>query len=168
MSVAEEIIARLNLQPHPREGGFFRETYRSPLRLPSAALGGRHDGDRCASTAIYYLLSPGTFSALHRLRGDEVFHFYAGSPVLMLQLEPNGQGREVVLGADVLAGEQPQVVVPGGVWQGSALASGGDFALLGCTVAPGFEYADYEHGRRADLLAQYPAHRERIIRLTLE
>ncbi len=168
MSRANDIIARLSLQPHPKEGGYFRETYRTALRIPAAALAGHFDGERSASTAIYYLLTPGTFSALHRLRGDEIFHFYAGSPVLMLQLPPGGPGREVVLGPDVLAGHQPQVVVPGGVWQGSLLVAGGEFALLGCTVAPGFEYADYEHGRRDALVAQYPAHAELIRRLTTD
>ena len=163
---AQELIARLNLQPHPKEGGFFRETYRSADVWPAAALPSRYRADRRASTAIYYLLTPGTFSALHRLQSDEVFHFYLGSPVRMLQLAPDGGSREVVLGPDVLAGQQLQVVVPRGVWQGSLLEPGGDFALLGCTVAPGFEYVDYEHGDRGALTAQYPASAELIRRLT--
>src|SRR5207249_3960045 len=100
----------------------------------------RYSGDRSVSTAIYYLLTPGTFSALHRLKSDEIFHFYAGSPVKMLQLHEDGRGEEIILGSDVLAGQQPQVLVRRGVWQGSYLLPGGEFALLGCTVAPGFEY----------------------------
>ena len=96
----------------------------------------------------------------------QVFHFYAGGPVRMLQLCPDGGGREVLLGADVLAGQQPQVIVPRGVWQGALLEPGGDFALLGCTVAPGFEYADYEHGDQAALIKQYPEFTELITRLT--
>ncbi len=166
MATADDLIRRLDLRAHPKEGGFFRETYRSAETLPSSALPRRYGAERSASTAIYYLLRPGTFSALHRLQSDEIFHFYAGSPVRMLQLFPDGTGRAIVLGPDVLAGQQPQVIVPRGVWQGSLLEPGGDHALLGCTVAPGFDYADYEHGDRAALLAQYPDHRDLILRLT--
>jgi predicted cupin superfamily sugar epimerase len=166
MSTAQELIEYLKLQPHPKEGGFFRETYRSPDLL--TALPGRYPSTRCAGTAIYYLLTPTTFSALHVLRSDEVFHFYLGSPVRMLQLHPDGRGEEVVLGPDVLAGQLPQVIVPHGVWQGSYLEQGGDFALLGCTVAPGFDYVDYVHGDRHELTARYPAYREQIARLTTD
>jgi predicted cupin superfamily sugar epimerase len=166
MFIADEIIHRLNLQPHPREGGFFRETYRSADQFSANALPARYGAARSAGTAIYYLLKPGTFSALHRLKTDEIFHFYAGGPVRMLQLFSNGRGQEFVLGSDVLAGQQPQVVVPAGVWQGSLLEPGSEFALLGCTVAPGFEYTDYEHGQRLALLEQYPAHASLIGRLT--
>ena len=166
MPTADELIALLNLQPHPKEGGFFRETYRAPEAWPAAALPARYRGDRSASTAIYYLLTPNSFSALHRLQTDEVFHFYLGSPVRMLQLLPDGTGRTLVLGPDIRNGQHVQVVVPRGVWQGSLLEPGGDFALLGCTVAPGFEYADYESGGRDALLAQYPAFADLIRRLT--
>ena len=165
MPTAEELIAQLGLQPHPKEGGYFRETYRAADVLPAAALPARYGGDRRASTAIYYLLTPTTYSALHRLQTDEVFHFYLGGPVRMLQLAPDGSGRTVVLGPDVLAGQQPQVVVPRGVWQGSYLEAG-DFALLGCTVAPSFEYVDYEDGARAELVQQYPTFADLIRRLT--
>jgi predicted cupin superfamily sugar epimerase len=166
MPTAEELIALLRLQPHPREGGYFRETYRSGDVLPAAALPPHYRGQRCAGTAIYYLLTPNTCSALHRLGSDEIFHFYLGGPVRMLQLFPDGQGKEIILGPDLLQGQSVQVVVPRGVWQGSVLEPGGDFALLGCTVAPGFEYADYESAGRADLLARYPDFKELITRLT--
>ncbi|MBI3407176.1 MAG: cupin domain-containing protein [Planctomycetes bacterium] len=152
---AHELIARLNLQPHPKEGGHFRETYRAAHSLPSTALPSAYGSSRALSTAIYYLLMPGTFSALHRLRSDEIFHFYLGDPVRMLQLDPDGTGRTIVLGPRVLQGQQVQAVVPAGTWQGSILEPGGEFALLGCTVAPGFDYADYEKGTR-DLARQYP------------
>lgn len=165
MPSAEDLIRLLGLQPHPKEGGFFRETYRAQESL--AGLPSRYGGPRSASTAIYYLLTPTTFSALHRLQSDEVFHFYLGDPVRMLQLEPDGSGRTIVLGGDLFAGQQPQLVVPRGVWQGSCLEPGGRFALLGCTVAPGFDYADYESGDRQALLAQYPAFAEMIRRLTI-
>src|SRR5947208_6842957 len=131
MPTAEELIRHLGLQPHPKEGGYFRETYRADEISPASALPPRYGSDRQASTAIYYLLTPNTFSALHRLRSDEVFHFYLGGPVRMLQLLPDGSGRTVVLGSDLLNAQQPQLVVPRGVWQGSLLEAG-DFALLGC------------------------------------
>jgi uncharacterized protein len=164
MSTAEQLIRHLGLQPHPKEGGYFRETYRA---ADSCSAPARYVGPRCASTAIYYLLTPNTFSALHRLCTDEIFHFYLGSPVRMLQLDPDGQGRSIVLGPNLLAGQQLQLVVPRGVWQGSLLEPGGEFALLGCTVAPGFEYADYESGDRHALLRQYPGFAESIHQLTL-
>ena len=166
MPTAEELIALLELHPHPREGGFFRETYRADEILAAAGLPSRYAGNRAVATAIYYLLTPHTFSALHRLASDEIFHFYLGDPVRMLQLFPGGQGREVMLGPDPTRGQSPQVVVPRGVWQGSFLEPGGAFALLGCTVAPGFEYADYETGDRADLLARYPIFADLVQRLT--
>jgi predicted cupin superfamily sugar epimerase len=103
---------------------------------------------------------------MHRLASDEIFHFYLGSPVRMLQLDPGGGGRIVRIGSDILAGQQPQVIVPRGTWQGSFLEPGGDFALLGCTVAPGFDYADYEHGDRATLSEQYPVFSDLICQLT--
>jgi predicted cupin superfamily sugar epimerase len=162
---AAEIIAALGLQPHPIEGGFFRETWRSAETVPAAALP-RNGGERSVGTAIYYLLTPETFSELHQLPTDEVFHFYAGGPARMLQLWPDGTGREVVLGPDVAAGQRPQVVVPGGVWQGTLLEPGVDFVLLGATMAPGFDYADYRPGRRAELAAGWPSHRAWIERLT--
>src|SRR5207248_1406503 len=105
-------------------------------------------------------------SALHRLATDEVFHFYLGGPVRMLQLDPDGDGRELLLGRDLAAGQRPQVVVPRGVWQGSLLEPGVDFALLGCTVAPGFDFADYEGASRAALTARYPDYADLIRRLT--
>jgi predicted cupin superfamily sugar epimerase len=143
---AEEVIELLNLQAHPMEGGYFRETYRTAEK----------HGNRSLSTAIYYLLSPKSISAMHRLPGDEVFHFYLGDPVNMLQLWPDGTTKIVTLGTDLRAGQLPQAVVPGGVWQGSLLADGGNFALLGTTMAPGFDYADYETGKREELMARYP------------
>lgn len=163
---ADALIAALELKPHPREGGFFRETYRSADLFAAEQLPTRYGNPRHASTAIYYLLTPETFSALHRLQTDEVFHFYAGSPVRMLQLKPDGSGQELILGSNVMQGEQPQVVVPAGVWQGSCLAGKGEFALLGWTVAPGFEYADYEDGDRISLVQQYPGYRDLIQKLT--
>ncbi len=161
-----ELIRHLGLKPHPEEGGYFVETYRSAESLPASALPARYSGGRAVSTCIYYLLTADTFSALHRLRSDEIFHFYAGDPVVMLQLHPDGHGEQTVLGSDVLVGQKPQHLVPRGVWQGSRLRPGGRWALLGCTVAPGFDFADYEHGRRDELTAQFPAWSEQIMHLT--
>lgn len=166
MQTAEQLIAALRLKPLPLEGGYYLESYRADEVLPAAVLPPRYQGDRATATAIYYLLTPDTFSALHRLKSDEVYHFYAGSPVQMLQLWPDGSGRIVILGSDILAGQMPQLLVPRGVWQGSLLLPGGEFALLGCTVAPGFDFQDWEGGERQSLLAQYPAHADLIRRLT--
>jgi hypothetical protein len=163
---AEEIIALLKLKPHPKEGGFFSETWRADEAIPPNVLPGRYSGPRAFGTCIYYLLTLTTFSAMHRLQSDEVFHFYLGDPVEMLQLWPDGSGKTVLLGTDLRAGMQPQVIVPCSVWQGLRLVTGGKFALLGCTVAPGFDFADYEHGRREDLIAGYPEFREKIVALT--
>lgn len=163
---ADELIRLLQLQPHPKEGGHFRETYRAVEELAAEALAARYGAPRSASTAIYYLLTPTTFSALHRLRSDEVFHFYLGDPVRMLQLMPDGSGKIVMLGPDLQAGQQVQVVVSRGVWQGSLLEPDGAYALLGCTVAPGFDYADYETGERGELLSQYSQFADLIRRLT--
>jgi uncharacterized protein len=166
MLSAEEVIDRLQLMPHPSEGGYFRETYRAPLRFMPQALPPEYDGERSASTAIYYLLTPDTFSALHRVKSDEVFHFYAGDTIEMLQLWPDGNGKTVHIGNDLAAGLAPQLVVPAGVWQGCRLVSGGRWALMGCTVAPGFDYSDFEIGLRSELLDQYPDHAAMITALT--
>jgi predicted cupin superfamily sugar epimerase len=163
---AEEVIRRLNLRPHPREGGYYFETYRSDELLPGEHLPVRYGGPRSVCTAIYYLLTDSSFSEMHRLQGDEIFHFYAGDPVEMLNLTPGGGGTVITIGADLAAGQVPQVIVPRGVWQGSRLVPGGDWALLGTTVAPGFDFADYEPGRRQELYAQWPDHMELIRALT--
>ena len=162
----EEIITLLKLKPHPKEGGFFAETYRAEEEIPRGVLPQRYAGSRAFGTCIYYLLTPATFSAMHRLQSDEIFHFYLGDPVEMLQLLPGDTGQTVVLGSDLRAGMQPQVIVARGVCQGSRLVAGGRFALLGCTVAPGFDFADYEHGRREDLIRSHPQFREKIVALT--
>jgi predicted cupin superfamily sugar epimerase len=156
MLTAEQIIALLGLKPLPREGGYFRETYRSTESV----------GDLSLATAIYYLLTPDTFSALHRLPSDEIFHFYCGDCVSMLQLHPDGNGRIVKLGPDIGQNQLPQVLVPAGVWQGSRLVEGGRYALLGTTMSPGFDFADYEAADRAELVRRYPSFREMIEQLT--
>lgn len=163
---ADELKARLHLEPHPREGGWFRETWKADQALPASALPARYAGQRAAGTAIYYLLEPNSFSEMHRLQSDEIFHFYLGDPVEMVHLFADGSGRRVVLGSDVASGQWPQMIVPKGVWQGSRLVAGGQLALLGCTVSPGFEYEDYESGSRDDLVRDWPEWRELIHALT--
>jgi predicted cupin superfamily sugar epimerase len=168
MRNAQEIITALNLVPHPIEGGFFRETYRSAGTIPANLLpaGYAAGAMRSFGTAIYYLLTAETFSELHRLPTEEVFHLYLGGPVRMLQLGPGNEAREVVLGMDLAAGQRPQVVVPPGVWQGSQLEPGAELALLGATMAPGFDYADYEQGRRDRLIELFPDFAAEIRQLT--
>jgi len=160
---ASEILKLLKLEKHPKEGGYFRETYRSRAAHHPAG----YPSERSISTAIYYLLTPDTFSAMHRLASDEIFHHYLGGAVEMLMLHPSGQSEVVRIGSDLAAGESPQVVVPAGTWQGSRLLAG-EFALLGCTVAPGFDYSDYEHGGRDALLKAFPQHADRIRALTTD
>ena len=138
------------------EGGFFRRTYTSAGSVELLR------GRRAQGTAIYYLLEAGTFSEMHVLASDEIFHFYLGDPVEMLQLYPDGSSAVLTLGADLAAGQQVQLVVPAGVWQGTRLVDGGKVALLGCTVTPGFDFADYRGGSYAELAAKWPAEAERI------
>jgi predicted cupin superfamily sugar epimerase len=164
---AAEVKQLLGLAPHPREGGWFVQTYAATDTItPTAFADGRYAGPRKTSTAIYYLLEPDTFSEMHRLRSDEVFHFYAGDPVEMLQLLPDGDGRTIVIGNDLALGQRPQVLVDRGVWQGSRLVAGGRWALLGCTVSPGFEYEDYDSASRDALTSLWPAFAETIAALT--
>ncbi len=162
---AEDVIRILGLQPHPSEGGYFRETYRSADAIGAGCLPARYPAGRAACTAIYYLITPSCCSRLHRLRTDEIFHFYAGDPALLLQLAPDGGGKAVIMGNNLQSGQLPQVVVPRGHWMGALLADGGTFALLGTTVAPGFSFDDYEAGDVAELSAKYSAFRELIMRL---
>ena len=157
----------LGLHPHPREGGWYVRSYEAPELLPATAFSpARYPGPRRSGTAIYYLLEPDTFSEMHRLRSDELFHFYLGDPVEMLQLFEDGSGARTVIGPDLLAGQRPQVLVPRAVWQGSRLIEGGRWALMGCSVSPGFEFEDYEDIPRADLLARWPDWHNLITALT--
>ena len=155
---AKELIAALGLEPLPGEGGMSAQTYLSRYEI---------DG-KAAGTAIYYLLTGEAFSHLHRLTGDEMYHFYLGSPVELTELLPDGAVRTTVLGQDVAGGQCVQHLVPAGVWQGSRLLSGGDWALLGTTMWPGYTPECYEHGDADALTAQYPQAAEAIARLTGE
>jgi len=158
-------IERLQLAPHP-EGGYFRETYRSPELVAPGALTERFPGARAFSTAIYFLLPSNEVSRLHRLRSDELWHFYAGGALVIAILQPGVAAREIVLGRELEQGETLQAVVPAGAWFGARVRDPGSFTLAGCTVAPGFDYADFELADRATLLRQFPDQAALITRLT--
>lgn len=158
-------IEALDLARHP-EGGWFRETYRSPETLPADALPARFGGGRSMSTAICFLLEGNDFSALHRIKSDELWHFYAGSPLAVHVIGGEGAYRMITLGSDPDRGEVFQAAVEAGSWFGASLSNAQSYALVGCTVAPGFDFADFEMGERERLCAEYPGHREIIERLT--
>jgi predicted cupin superfamily sugar epimerase len=151
-------IDELKLVPHP-EGGLYVETHRAPLHVATP------QGDRSASTAIYFLLPAGSFSALHRVRSDEVWHHYDGDPVELTLLDPIGGARVVRLGRDRARGERPQVIVPAETFQ-AARPIGDRFALCGCTVAPGFVFDDFELPSRAELRALFPKEEKLVTRFT--
>ena len=165
MKPPDHYIQSLHLEPHP-EGGWYRETYRAAETIPRAGLPARFSGARPLATAIYFLLTADTFSALHRIRSDELWHFHAGGALTLHLVEPEGAYRRLRLGPDLAAGESFQATVPAGCWFGAEVAAPGGFALVGCTVAPGFDFADFELGERAELLRRYPAHRALVERLT--
>jgi len=166
MISAERIIEMFDMQPLEPEGGYFVETSRASEFVESSALPSRYGSRKTFSTSILYLLTADTQSLLHRLPTDEIFHFYLGNPVEMLQLHPNGTGKTVTLGHDLAAGQHVQLVVPRGVWQGTHMVDGGQWALLGATMAPGFDPSDYEAGIRDNLVKHYPEHRDLIVTLT--
>ncbi len=154
--MVEELVRALGLRPHP-EGGAYRETYRAQLQVQTPR------GLRAAGTAIYYLLARGEYAAWHRVASDEVWHFYDGAPLKLYLLGEQGL-ETVVLGREVARGERPQAVVPAGVLQ--AAAPQGDYTLVGCTVAPGFDFADWELPPTEALLARYPEHAELVRQLS--
>jgi uncharacterized protein len=165
MTDARYWIDKLQLVPHP-EGGCYRQTYKAELTVEKSALPPEFGGSRAAATAIYFLLEGTDFSAFHRLRSDEMWHLYSGGPLVVHVIGEDGRHSEILLGSDAEAGEAFQAVVKAGCWFGSRLLDPGAFALVGCTVAPGFDFADFELAKRGELVRQYPQHRELIERLT--
>jgi uncharacterized protein len=157
-------INHLELLPHP-EGGYFKENYRSSESIASVALPDRFDGDRSFSTAIYFLLRSEDRSVFHRIKSDEVWHFYQGSTLLIYVLQENKLKIHKV-GSDLEKGESLQVVIPANCWFGAHVEKENSFALCGCTVAPGFDFRDFEMADRQDLLKKYPGFEKEIIRLT--
>lgn len=164
-SKAQNYIDTLELLPHP-EGGWYRETYRCAESTAAAHLPARYHGDRSHSTAIYFLLPGETFSAWHRIKADEVWHHYDGDAVEIFVINEDGELSVIKLGKDISAGELPQAVVAHGDWFASRCAVRDGYALVGCTVAPGFDFADFEMAEREALTAQYPQHAEIITELT--
>ena len=162
---AEEAVALLGLQPHP-EGGFYRETYRAPEVLARIALPERFAGPRAMSTAILYLLPEGGKSRLHRIASDELWHFHLGGPLEIVELTESGQVEKTILGGALDRGEVLQKAVAAGRWFGARPKAGSGWCLVGCTVAPGFDFADFQMGRREDLLTAFPTARAEIMALT--
>lgn len=168
MQPYEKIIKALGLEPHP-EGGYFKETYRSDLLISKEGLKNIYSGSRCAATAIYFLLTkdkPKSF--LHKLKSDEIFHLYDGGPLDVLLLYPNGDGQVQTLGRDLEKGERPQVLIPKGTWFGVLLNKSVPYALMGCTVAPGFEFEDFTLEVPKDLKSRYSNFSEMIEALTFK
>ena len=167
---ASEIIRRLDLLRHP-EGGYFRETYRSQESLLPKSLPRRYQGKRSIATAIYYLLQRGDFSALHRIQSDELWHFHSGASLEIITLSGTGIFSKVCLGLDLKKGQRPQVCIPRGVWFGAVVRKSrgeADYTLTSCTVAPGFDFKDFEMAQRADLLKKFPHERSVILKWTRE
>jgi len=163
IQTAEDWIRSLGLKQHP-EGGYFKETYRSTCEIPASCLGDKFEGARSISTAIYFLLSGTDFSALHRIKSDEVWHHYDGCSLTIHVLMANGIYEAHRLGKD--KDEVPQVVVHAGCWFGATVNDPASYALVGCTVAPGFDFRDFELGKREELVRLFPQHRARIEQLT--
>ncbi|MHA4845728.1 cupin domain-containing protein [Flavitalea antarctica] len=158
-------IRELNLTRHI-EGGSFRETYRSPIILDQQAIGKNYKAPRPVSTSIYFLLEKGQFSAFHKIASDETWHFYEGDPLDIFEFTPGGELITHKLGRDPSKGQSFQLMIPGGRWFGSRVADNGTYSLVGCTVAPGFDFADFELAGRAELTDLYPAHKTLIAEMT--
>lgn len=164
-TTAAALIGALGLIKHP-EGGWFRETYRSAGQIPGTALPEYFDGPRSCCTAIYFLLEQGDCSALHRIKSDELWFFHGGASLTIHLLAADGSHAAIRLGAAIETGEVLQATVPAGTWFGAEVNGAGEYALVSCTVAPGFDFADFEMADRNILLAQYPKHKTLINRLT--
>lgn len=157
MTLIDQLIKQFNLQKHP-EGGWYHQTYKSVELIPGTALPERFNGDRAFSTAIYFLLGRGNFSAFHRIRSDECWHFYAGDPLHIYIIEQNGSLKIITLGNDFQEGHSFQYIVPANCWFASRPAPGSDYCFVGCTVAPGFEFNDLELANADQLSELYPMH----------
>jgi predicted cupin superfamily sugar epimerase len=162
---AKEIVEYYQLEPHP-EGGFYKETYRAGEQVKAAALPGRFNSDKSFSTAIYFLLEHHDFSAFHKIKSDECWHFYAGNRLNIYVIDEAGNLTTIHLGNDIAANETFQHVVKAGCWFASEPALSSDFCFVGCTVAPGFDFEDFELAERSTLTKIYPQHKELIERLT--
>ncbi|HEU5167567.1 MAG TPA: cupin domain-containing protein [Chitinophagaceae bacterium] len=161
MSITDQLIQKYDLRPHP-EGGWYKQTYKSNEQTAAAALPERFNGDRAFSTAIYFLLEKETFSAFHRIKSDECWHFYAGDPLLIYIIEQNGESKIISLGNDFKKGQAFQYIVPANCWFASRPAPRSQYCFVGCTVSPGFEFEDFELANGNELSTMYPQHKEII------
>lgn len=167
MKKLEQIVKQLDLKPHP-EGGYFKETYRSIGFIASQSLDSSYGGSRNFSTCIYFLLTSDTFSAFHRIKQDEIWHFYEGSPIVLHTISEDGKHEEHYIGQDFDSGQVPQLVVNGGDWFAAKILDKNSYALVGCTVAPGFDFLDFELPTRQELLKKFSLHKELIMEFTRE
>jgi predicted cupin superfamily sugar epimerase len=159
------LAEKLELLPHP-EGGFFKETFRSKETISKEALDNNYSGDRNLCTSIYFLLTSDNFSAFHRIKQDEIWHFYEGSPLYVHVIDQSGNYTRHSVGLDIENGQVPQLTVPAGCWFGSSVAEENSYSFVGCTVAPGFDFDDFELASYAELAEVYPLHSEVIRSLT--
>jgi uncharacterized protein len=166
--IVRKLIEKLHLEPLTPEGGLFFQSYRSTEEITLENLPKRYPSRRRFGSAIYYLMTgkADSFSAMHRLLSDEIYHFYLGDPVEQLLLYPDGRSKRNILGPDILGNQNVQYIVPHGIWQGSRLLPGGKYALLGTTMAPGYEHDEFVLGHRADLINKYPQDADLIQKLT--
>ena len=165
MQEAKSLIRDLDLQAHP-EGGYFREVYRSREIISKTALDVGYSGDRNICTSIYFLLTSDTFSAFHRIRQDEIWHYYSGSAVRVYMIDEQGKYGYLDIGPDLSAGQTFQAVIPAGSWFGAKVKDPDSYVLVGCTVSPGFDFVDFELAKREELIQKYPQHKEIIDQLT--
>jgi predicted cupin superfamily sugar epimerase len=163
-ATAEDLIQLYDMRPHP-EGGFYTETYKAIGKITASTEQHKYKGERCFSTGIYYLLPAGSRSKLHRIASDEMWHFYLGGSMTIVELTPAGEVKETILGPNVHAGQKVQYVVPAGNWFGGFPNEGTGYSFVGCTVSPGFDFEDFEFGDKSKLLAQYPQNKTILERL---
>jgi hypothetical protein len=161
----EELIEKLQLEKHP-EGGYFKETYRSEILLPKSVLPSEFTSSRNASTCIYFMLTSDEFSAFHKVNQDEAWHFYLGETITLHMISPEGEYSQVSIGNDFGQNETPQFVVPAQHWFAAEIKTEDSFALVGCTVAPGFDFDDFELAEQQELQQIFPQHKEIIEKLT--
>jgi len=160
-----DLITVLKLEPHP-EGGFFRETYRSKEEIPEKYLAEKYVGSRNYSTCIYFLLTSDDFSAFHKINQDEIWHFYFGAPIRLHIITQDGRYSNQLIGADIPGGQTPQFVVTGGSWFAAEVEQENAYALVGCTVSPGFSFHDFTLASRSALIKMFPENKDIINRLT--
>lgn len=165
MPTKKELIDALNLEPHP-EGGYYKETYRSENKIPNSELGSAYIGDRNYGTGIYFLLTGDTFSAFHRIKQDELWFFHLGAPIDLHMISPEGKHSKHTIGNDIINGEHPQLIVPGGYWFAAKVSNQKEYSLASCTVSPGFDFSDFEMPTRHELCELFPQHKAIITEFT--